>query len=67
MIREVRTSKEVVANQLDLEIFNLAQKIERYATAYKWKEAAKAARIIAGQRSVVRQHMHPEDRKGTEG
>jgi len=67
MARESRTQKQIVANQLDLEAFNLAEKVARYAETYNLPEWKEAALVIARQRSAFRKHMHPGDRKGTEG
>lgn len=66
---ETRSSKEIAANALDMEMHRLAGKMERFAA--EWlnggygENVANDAYAINGMRTNVRLHMHPKDREET--
>ena len=62
---EKRTKKQIDANKIDLEIFNLARMLERFARDYNETKIDGLALKVMGMRSGVRSHMHKNDREQT--
>lgn len=69
MIKRTQCQKE--ANELDLEIFRLVERIEQFAEAHSWCKRERQAfialsREINSNRFHVRKYMHTEDREATQ-
>lgn len=62
---ETRTIKQIEANALDLEIFRVANRLDRFANDYRDNTAREFADIIDGMRHRIRKHMHPVDQVRT--
>ena len=62
----MRTSTHRCANRADLAIFNLSGQLQELATITKSAEIDELSRRLMGSRSMVREHMHPNDQKATE-
>lgn len=65
MRREIRTALQIAANEMDLDVFRLANNIDRFANEYRLEDAREMAMIIDGMRHRIRQHMHRKDREAT--
>lgn len=66
-MRDTRTTKQIEANKLDLEVFRVIGQIDRFANDYRDDAARQMAAILDGMRERVRRHMHPKDRAETNG
>ena len=66
MRRKTRNIKQIHANNLDLEIFNVIQSIDRFANVYRDEGAREMALIIDGHRHRIRRHMRKADREDTQ-
>lgn len=64
---KTRTTKQIEANKIDLEVFNVINKIDRFASQQRDSSAHEMADIIDGLRWRIRKHMHDEDQKTTNG
>ncbi len=62
---ETRTIKQIAANKLDMELFNLAHRIESEGKHLKIPEWEHVAAALRDERLSLRQEMHPADRKAT--
>lgn len=62
---ETRTPKQIAADKLDRQIFNLELDMVGFGVDYDEPKAREAAYIIGALRSRVRAHMHPRDREET--
>ena len=63
-----RTSQQKEANEIDMELFRLMNRIYGLSENSMFKdELREASRKVESARYGVRLVMHPEDRKGTEG
>lgn len=60
-----RTKKQIAADVLDLEIYNLCRELERFVMEHNAKGIAGMATSIDAMRYHVRLYMHPEDREKT--
>lgn len=56
-----RTPKQKEANAIDRDLYRIIGRAE--ALPIGWQSMVKLRQV----RSEVRRHMHPDDRKGTEG
>lgn len=67
-MRFKRTDKQVEADKIDMEIFRLIGRIERFAetTAFK-DEVMDSAQRLQSARYAIRTLMHPKDREQTNG
>ncbi len=60
-----RNIKQIDANEIDLDVFRVVQKLDRFANLYRDEPAREMAAAIDGMRERVRKHMHRDDREGT--
>jgi len=68
-VADTRTTRQIVADKLDLEIFRLVRMVENFAEVHAIpKERAcfyQAAREISAQRFHVRKYMHKSDQEAS--
>jgi ATP-dependent helicase YprA (DUF1998 family) len=67
MRRETRTTAQVEANRIDMEMFRVARMLEQFAEDHRSPEADAAALKILQSRHAIRSHMHKNDREATNG
>lgn len=67
MARETRTVTQIEANELDMEIFRVVAKIDRFANSYNDDNVRDIAAHLDASRHRIRRHMHPSDRDATNG
>jgi uncharacterized glyoxalase superfamily metalloenzyme YdcJ len=60
---EFRTTRQIAADQLDLEVFRVITALLRFDDDHKDKNVRAMAADICGMRHHVRKHMHPKDRE----
>jgi hypothetical protein len=65
MSTDTRTTKQIAADKLDLEMSRLADKLNVFGAGHSDRNIIEAGRIVDGLRSRVRNHMHPRDREET--
>ena len=67
-MRFKRTTKQTEADAIDLEIFRLIARIERFAVTTVYKdEVMDSAQRLQSARYAIRSLMHPKDRERTNG
>ena len=70
-MNESRTARQIEANKLDLDIFNLVRRIERFAEDYALQMEKhcflQVARDLSSQRFHVQKYMHKADRQALKG
>lgn len=68
---DARTTRQIEANMLDLDIFNLVRRIERFAedNAFQMEKHCflQVARELSSQRFHVQKYMHKADRQALKG
>jgi hypothetical protein len=62
-----RTARHQEADGLDLQVFRCIGAILQFADDHKDKDVREYGMALGGVRRHIRKHMHPADRKGTEG
>jgi len=62
---EYRSEIQRDANNLDLEVFRVAESLQRFAEQYRQDDAREMAATIRALRWRIRRHMHPKDREAT--
>lgn len=62
---EWRSKKQIAANKLDREIFNLSRSLEAFARDFNETPVDGLSARVMGMRGTVRDHMHEQDRKVT--
>ena len=67
MRRETRTTVQIEANAIDLDMFRLSQRMEAFATLVRNNDISLDAGHLSGARYAVREHMHKNDREATNG
>lgn len=60
-----RTKAQVEANKIDLELFRVADALERFAREHKAARVFEAARDVRSARVPIRACMHAEDVRAT--
>ncbi|WP_271024899.1 hypothetical protein [Rhizobium sp. RCAM05973] len=58
---EYRTSIQIAADKLDLDVFNLVSALDCFANKYHREDVREMSAIIDGMRHRVRRHMHRKD------
>ncbi|MCW5720741.1 MAG: hypothetical protein KIS86_06325 [Devosia sp.] len=64
---EYRTKAQIEADRLDLEIYRLAGKLERFAEDHRAPDVDAAAIQVLRSRQAIRSYMHKNDREATNG
>ena len=64
-IGEFRTTKQIEADRIDLEVYRLLALLDRFANAYGDVDVRRMAAELDGKRERVRKHMHRIDRDVT--
>jgi len=60
-----RTRAQIHANKIDLDLFRVADDLERFARDHKAARVFEAARAVRSARTAIRAEMHPEDVRAT--
>lgn len=60
-----RTKAQIQANKIDMELFRVAEDLERFARDHKVARVLEAARAVRSARFAVRACMHPDDVRAT--
>ena len=66
-MREIRSTSQITANQIDLDLFRLSSRIDELAEmtsrgrSQMDRALVEAASKVAAARSAVRKHMHKTD------
>jgi hypothetical protein len=67
--RDMRTAEQIEANRLDMEIFNLSNRMERFAAEWATGDdgfqIANDAETLRRSRTPVRRMMHRDDVEAT--
>lgn len=61
----MRTEAQVEANKIDLDLFRMADDLERFARDHKAARVFEAARSVRSARIAIRAQMHREDVRAT--
>jgi hypothetical protein len=64
-MRTRRTKMQEDANQLDLEVYRLIDKLRTFGAHYRENDVLNMASTLGGLRYRVRRHMHKADRERT--
>lgn len=67
MRSETRTTVQIEANKLDMDMYSVAMRLERFAEEHRAPEVDAVALRILQSRHAVRSHMHKKDREATNG
>lgn len=60
-----RTVLQIEANDLDMQLYRLRQRMDEFAKLVNSSGIAMDAMCVGRARQLVRHHMHPRDREAT--
>lgn len=65
-MKKIRTPRQMEANKIDIDMFNLVMRLDLFAQRHARPEVAHMAILLDDMRDTIRQHMHPSDVKATQ-